>query len=126
MTSALPKSSYAVATRAGYIVSTTHPPTSPAMSANRVLFHHMPVTCYSLTFYVILMSFPNHSPGHLTRGPAAIHEGKPLPFSRQNFTTKHNGRTIPARAERTASSPSRSLRHHDNGLTTSIPKIYTH
>jgi hypothetical protein len=69
-------------------------------------------------------SFPNHTPGHLTRGPAGIHEGTPLSFSCQNITTKHHGRTIPARAEGAASSRSPSLHHHDNGFTTSIPNIY--
>jgi hypothetical protein len=124
MTSALPKSSYAVATRAANKASTIHPPNSPAMSGYRVLFHHMPVTCYSVTHHVILTSFPNHTPGHVTRGPAAIHERMPLSFYRQNFTTKHHGRTIPAHSEGAASSRSPSLRHHDNGLTTSVPYIY--
>jgi hypothetical protein len=91
----------------------SHPRTLPSC-ARHVLF----------TYSSRGTSFPNYTPGHLTRGPAAIHEGSPLSFSRQNVNTKHHGRTLPARVEEVASWRSRSLHHHYNCLTMSTPNIY--
>jgi hypothetical protein len=100
MTSALPKFFYPVATRAGYISSTTHSPTSDlarhvrcSVFAIHVLFHYVAITCYSLTHHVILTSLPNHTRANLTHEPTAIDDGPPLSFSRQNVTTKHHRRT---------------------------------
>jgi hypothetical protein len=101
MTSApLRNFSYPVATRAGYIASTTHSPDlTHHVSHPRTLpsgTRHVLFTYSSRDTYNVI---PKPYPGHIIRGPTAIHEGSPHSFFRLNFNTKHHVRPIPKRAD---------------------------